>query len=86
MSRWDIQAEKPYSRLSKKEKASDMEQVDRYWPLIEAYTTNKIIEELERMKSHREFIYWGDGATSDLDQYLDNRIKALNHRKEGSNE
>lgn len=34
----------PYSELSDQEKASDMEQVDRYWPLIEEYLaqeTNK---------------------------------------------
>jgi hypothetical protein len=34
--RWQRQIETPYSELSDKEKASDMEQVDRYWPLIKA--------------------------------------------------
>jgi hypothetical protein len=32
---WKRQIETPYAELSDKEKASDMEQVDRYWPLIE---------------------------------------------------
>lgn len=36
IDRWQRQIDTPYSELSDKEKASDMEQVDRYWPLIEA--------------------------------------------------
>lgn len=42
LTRWDIQIMKPYSKLSDKEKASDMEQVDRYWPLIEAYVQQEV--------------------------------------------
>lgn len=34
LERWRVQIETPYSELSDREKASDMEQVDRYWPLI----------------------------------------------------
>ena len=34
--RWDRQIETPYEKLSDREKASDMEQVDRYWQLITA--------------------------------------------------
>jgi hypothetical protein len=37
MHRWNKQIETPYSELSELEKASDMEQVDRYWHLIEEY-------------------------------------------------
>lgn len=37
LERWDRQIATPYSELSDQEKASDMEQVDRYWHLIEAY-------------------------------------------------
>ena len=36
LERWDRQIETPYEKLSDREKASDMEQVDRYWPLITA--------------------------------------------------
>lgn len=32
--RWERQIATPYTELSDNEKASDMEQVDRYWPLI----------------------------------------------------
>lgn len=35
--RWERQIATPYDKLSDVEQASDMEQVDRYWPLIEAY-------------------------------------------------
>lgn len=34
-SRWERQIYTPYDKLSEKEKDSDREQVDRYWPLIE---------------------------------------------------
>lgn len=37
--RWERQINTPYAELSDKEKSSDMEQVDRYWPLIQAYLT-----------------------------------------------
>ena len=36
VERWERQIATPYSDLSEKEKASDMEQVDRYWQLITA--------------------------------------------------
>ena len=42
LTRWDKQIETPYSGLSDKEKASDMEQVDRYWHLIDQYTQSKL--------------------------------------------
>lgn len=34
VGRWERQIATPYAELSDTEKASDMEQVDRYWPLI----------------------------------------------------
>lgn len=37
LQRWDKQIATPYSKLSATEKASDMEQVDRYWPLIKSW-------------------------------------------------
>jgi hypothetical protein len=43
LRRWDRQIETPYSQLSSKEKASDMEQVDRYWPLIEAEIQKQMV-------------------------------------------
>lgn len=35
IEQWERQIKTPYADLSDKEKASDMEQVDRYWPLIQ---------------------------------------------------
>lgn len=32
---WERQIATPYSELSEAEKASDLEQVDRYWPMVE---------------------------------------------------
>lgn len=51
IEQWERQIKTPYADLSDKEKASDMEQVDRYWPLIqqaiELATVEGQIEELE---------------------------------------
>ena len=44
VARWERQIKTPYSELSEKEKASDTEQVDRYWPLVESYATKKALE------------------------------------------
>ncbi len=47
--RWDKQIATPYKDLSEREKQSDREQVDRYWPIIEALITkekNKLLNEL----------------------------------------
>lgn len=38
--RWDRQIAIPYTELTDTEKASDMEQVDRYWPLLQEYITH----------------------------------------------
>lgn len=50
---WQRQIETDYADLSDKEKASDMEQVDRYWHLIDAYTKQQVrearIDELKRI-------------------------------------
>ena len=37
LSRWDRQIVTPYMALTEEEKQSDREQVDRYWPLIQAW-------------------------------------------------
>lgn len=34
VAQWDRQIATPYADLTEREQASDMEQVDRYWPLI----------------------------------------------------
>lgn len=34
LARWERQIGTPYSKLSRQEQLSDLEQVDRYWPLI----------------------------------------------------
>jgi hypothetical protein len=47
LERWDKQIATPYKDLSRKEQESDLEQVDRYWPLVEAYTDKRMREALE---------------------------------------
>lgn len=44
VERWSKQIHTSYKRLLDDEKASDMEQVDRYWPLIEQYVASKVTE------------------------------------------
>lgn len=44
LERWDRQIETAYADLSDSEKASDLEQVDRYWPLIEKYIHRQRLE------------------------------------------
>ena len=88
---WQRQIETPYSQLSDEEKASDMREVDRYWPLIEAYTTNKIrdakidvIEQLVEPGGYLDNTVRKLEALSDelgYDMYKRDRV-ALNHRKE----
>jgi len=41
VEQWERQIATPYAELSEKEKDSDREQVDRYWPLIEALTVER---------------------------------------------
>lgn len=44
VERWEVQISQSYYELSDREKASDMEQVDRYWPLIEDFVQRQVIE------------------------------------------
>ena len=44
LERWDKQIATPYAELTEREKASDMEQVDRYWPLILSYGDTRELE------------------------------------------
>lgn len=53
MQRWERQIATKYADLSDVEKASDMEQVDRYWHLIEAYITQKAQELLQRVEDEQ---------------------------------
>lgn len=80
---WNKQIETPYSELSEKEKDSDREQVDRYWPLIQEETRKAKVDELENLNSH----YWGTDDNDDLfdviaGEYIGDRIKELEADKE----
>lgn len=46
VARWEHQIRTPYAELSEAEKASDREQVDRYWPLAIAAGRREAAEEL----------------------------------------
>lgn len=49
---WQKQIKTPYADLSEKEKDSDREQVDRYWPLIEALlqqSRSALLDEIEKI-------------------------------------
>jgi len=49
LARWEKQIATPYSKLTRGEQLSDLEQVDRYWHLIEEYIQqekNKLLDEL----------------------------------------
>ena len=87
ISAWDKQITTPYSELSDREKASDMEQVDRYWPLIlnliKKREAEARMDELEKYRSHRPSLSLVN--MPDLN-YINDRIKALksnNARGEG---
>lgn len=67
--RWQKQIETPYAELSDKEKASDMEQVDRYWPLIEAHEKVAIRRVLEELLED-----WPDSVSLDR---IEQKIKEL---------
>lgn len=44
LARWDRQIDTPYDNLTPGEQMSDMHQVDRYWPLIDAHVKVKVKE------------------------------------------
>jgi hypothetical protein len=81
LERWDRQIRTPYSALSLKEKESDMQQVDRYWPLIEAYTerraTERAIAELEKMWTYRHYGKDYEDSMDELAEYKEKRIAEL---------
>jgi hypothetical protein len=61
LERWEVQIATPYKMLSDAEKASDMEQVDRYWPLIERYCQG-----IAREARHQTVIDIRDASSVDL--------------------
>lgn len=92
LERWDRQIETPYEKLSEREKASDMEQVDRYWQLIIADRKRVALEaRIDEMKLHRhEWELFGDrppykGESVSLPillAYHDDRIAELKAKQE----
>lgn len=95
LERWDKQIATPYSALTEKEKDSDREQVDRYWPLIEEYIHKAVIEgKIEELESlllhtiHRLSDFNGELYTRSeewiIPEEVESRIAALkNNRGEG---
>lgn len=57
LERWDRQIETPYAELSGREKASDMEQVDRQWPLIQEFIASEKRALLERLEDRSKRYY-----------------------------
>ena len=64
LERWEKQIATPYSKLSNKEKASDMEQVDRYWPLISQALAQAEVRSNE-YKDALEDMVWQFGYKAD---------------------
>jgi len=79
LERWDKQIATPYEALSRKEKDSDREQVDRYMPLIAQAVREARIEMLEPLclmydqycsgPSGHDFMMAGESAIEVLEEY-----------------
>ncbi len=71
---WERQINTPYDELSEREKDSDREQVERYWPLIESLMQEKerlaIIDDLEAVNDMLN-------SPLDLKEWVYKRIKEL---------
>ena len=79
LERWDRQIETPYENLSDSEKASDMEQVDRYWQLITADRKRVALE------ARLDELIWSTGVTYKYDkdrQIVQDRIAELKAQQE----
>jgi hypothetical protein len=78
VERWERQIVTPYEQLSEAEQRSDMEQVDRYWPLIAP-----ALERAERVEKAAQAIraLWqskpGGAEVGDLWELLDQLCAAL---------
>ena len=70
LERWDKQIATPYAELTEREKASDMEQVDRYWPLILSYGDTRELEGLLWVEANSDESYVGEDwfASSDVEE------------------
>lgn len=76
LERWKVQIETPYFELSEKEKQSDRDQVDRYWPLI-----NRLIigaEENGILKGLYQARYATEPGSGE-EQRIDNQIAELSN-------
>jgi hypothetical protein len=65
IANWKVQIDTPYSKLSDREKASDMEQVDRYWPLVLSFIRTeklKLLAEVRELLIDRIPVYDGDDS------------------------
>jgi hypothetical protein len=79
LGRWDRQIATKYEDLSYEEKASDMEQVDRYWPLIlELIATERRKAAIEEHKILDELAE--QTANIDADRALDDYAEAKEKR------
>lgn len=83
LARWDRQIDVPYELLTDSEKASDMEQVDRYWPLVEAHINQAVVEaridELEKFMLDAN-VYGHRNGNWELE--MSERIKQLKTQKD----
>jgi len=73
LTHWERQIATPYAALSEREQASDMEQVDRYWPLIQQELLKARIDEISIL---RNGYGWGD-ALETSEYILDDRLADL---------
>lgn len=87
MIRWERQINTPYAELSDQEKASDMEQVDRYWHLIEEYISNR--EKLARIEEITGFYEWvqSEGRIySEIKSEFNDRLATLRKELDGGSD
>jgi hypothetical protein len=64
---WERQIQTPYAKLSDKEKASDMEQVDRYWPLITQAKQESYDKAIQDVRDGRDVDDAGDGGATEYE-------------------
>lgn len=75
LERWDRQIATPYDQLSDSEKASDMEQVDRYWPIILDLIAAEVAKGELYGRLHENIEQFQAGAISA--QYYSDRHQAI---------
>jgi hypothetical protein len=80
---WERQIATQYKDLSEPEKNSDREQVDRYWPLIQAYVTQECIRaRIQQMEELNLYYLMHDGEgehklAAQFDVIIDELTKSL---------